>query len=103
MSRSGLLKSLQCGAIGAAAIMQVALATNFNSPSGDLATALDAYAAQTGVDLVVSEPALKGIRSAGARGEISADDALARILKGTGFTVRRQAGGIALVSGHPGL
>ncbi len=100
MSRSTCLRSLLLGTIGACACAQIAFAANFNIPSGDLATALDAYAAQTGVELIVSEDALKGRHSDGASGQISADDALAQILKGTGFTIHREAGAIALVPEH---
>ena len=100
MSRSTCLRSLLLGTIGACRnCAQIAFAANFNIPSGDLATAfLDAYAAQTGVELIVSEDALKGRHSDGASGQISADDALAQILKGTGFTIHREAGAIALSS-----
>jgi iron complex outermembrane receptor protein len=66
-------------------------AENFNIPSGDLKAALDTYAKQTGVALVVSGDAIRGVRSRGAKGELSADDALMRILDGTGFAVHHNS------------
>jgi len=99
MFRPITLKSLLM-ATAATAVAQMAMAADFNIPSGDLATALDAYAAQTGVELVVSESALKGMRSSGVRGQVSADEALTQILKGTGFSIHREGGAIALVPGR---
>jgi hypothetical protein len=78
-----------------------AFARDFNVPAGDLKTALDAYAKQTGVALIVSDEAVRGTRSGGAKGPLSPDDALARILKGTGFVVHHDySGAIAIVPGQ---
>jgi iron complex outermembrane receptor protein len=71
----------------------VAFAELFNIPAGDLKGALDVYAKQTGVELVVSAEALNGARTKGAKGELSPDDALTHILAGTGFVVHRHASG----------
>src|SRR5580692_12202103 len=81
---------------GSAAFMVlggVALAENFNIPAGDLKAALDAYTTQTGVELIVSSVALKGVKTRGAQGDLSADGALSRILSGTGFATRRAPSG----------
>ncbi len=76
-------------------------AENFNIPGGDLKTALDSYAAQTGQELLYAGTAVKGVRSHGARGELSADRALIHLLAGTGFTVHRDASGaLAIVPGQ---
>jgi outer membrane receptor protein involved in Fe transport len=78
-----------------------AFAHEFNVPAGDLKTALDVYAKQTGVALIVSDEAVRGTRSGGAKGPLSPDDALARILKGTGFVVHHDySGAIAIVPGQ---
>ena len=74
-----------------------AQAQDFNIPGGDLARALNAYTQQTGQSLVVSGEAVRGVQSKGARGSLSADDALSRILSGTGFTIQRDSGVIAVV------
>jgi len=97
MTKTVHLRALLLGSATAIGLVQLACAAGFNIPSGDLAQALDAYAAQTGVELVVSESALKGVHSPGANGQITPDEALARILRGTGFTVHREGGAIALV------
>ncbi len=82
-----LLASSACLFTGAAH------AGNFNIPAGDLESALNVYTAQTGAALLVSNDAIKGIRSKGARGSLSDDAALTNILSGTGFTMRRQPSG----------
>ncbi len=86
----------------AAAIVTVAYAENFNIPSGDLSAALDRYTQQTGVSLIVSGEAVRGIHTQGARGDFSAELALTRILNGTGFDVqRRPSGALMIVPGSP--
>src|SRR6185312_6541126 len=77
--------------IGAAA------AQDFNVPAGDLKLALDAYSAQTGTPLIYPAEAVRGIRTTGAKGPLSANDALSRILSGTGFAIHREEGAIAIV------
>src|SRR5690242_1902659 len=78
-----------------------ASARDFNIPSGDLEAALDTYTAQTGVALIVSNEAIHGIRTKGVQGDLSADDALTRLLSGTGFTTRRTAAGaVGIVRTH---
>ena len=75
-----------------------AFAENFNIPGGDLAMALDLYTRQTGVALLVSDDAIRGIRTEGVVGALSADDALTHILSGTGFVMkRRNTGAITVV------
>ncbi len=75
-----------------------AQAESFDIPSGDLATALNSYTKQTGVDLMVSGSDVKGIHTTGARGSLSVDDALMHILSGTGFRMKRApSGGLAIV------
>jgi iron complex outermembrane receptor protein len=74
-----------------------ASAEKFHIPASDLKTALDNYAAQTGVELVVSSEAVRGVRTRGASGDFSDEDALKRILSGTGFVARREAGAIVVV------
>jgi len=78
-----------------------AVAEDFNIPSGDLKTALDDYRAQTGVALYVPSDAVKGIHTQGVKGDLSPDEALTRILNGTGFMTRRDPSGmVAVLRGH---
>ncbi|HVZ68321.1 MAG TPA: TonB-dependent receptor [Rhizomicrobium sp.] len=92
--RAALLASV-CAAATAAA------ARDIDIPAGDLKAALDAYARQTGVALIVSDEAVRGTQTRGVKGALSPDEALARILKGTGFIVHRDySGAIAIVPGQ---
>jgi outer membrane receptor protein involved in Fe transport len=73
---------------------------SFDVPAGDLRAALTAYARQAGVQLIYRTDDLRGVRSPGARGPLSTQGALDRILRGTGFHVRRDASGaVAIVRG----
>ncbi len=82
---------------GALCIASVASAEKFSIPPGELSAALDAYTAQTGIGLIVSADAVKGVRTRGVRGDVSANDALQEILPGTGFVERHEATAIAIV------
>ena len=97
MSRTRLFKSMALGGVSALALSTAALASNFDIPSGDLETALNSYIAQTGTHLIVSEDAVKGVKTRGVRGELPEAVALARILAGTGFSAHNEAGVIAVV------
>ena len=74
-----------------------ALAASFNIPGGTLAEALDAYSSQSGVQLAISSRALQGVRTRGVSGEMSSDQALSRILSGTGFAAHKAGDSIAIV------
>ncbi len=74
-----------------------AQAEQFNISSGDLRNALKAYTAQTGVTLLVSDVAIRGVKTGGVKGNLSSDDALVRLLAGTGFKVHRDDGVVAVV------
>ncbi len=78
-------------------LSNMAMAANLNIPGGDLGTALDAYTAQTGIPLIMSYGVVKGTQTKGFKGEISTDEALTRILSGTGFASRRESGAIMIV------
>jgi len=98
MPRQVSLKTvLMLGSATAIALSGVAAAQDFSVPAGDLKHALDVYRAQTGMPLVVSSEAIKGVQSSGAKGDLSPDNALSRILSGTGFTAHRDPSGIVAV------
>ncbi|HUJ02307.1 MAG TPA: TonB-dependent receptor plug domain-containing protein, partial [Rhizomicrobium sp.] len=89
-----LLGSAACVALSATS----AGAANFNIPAGDLETALTTYTAQTGVPLIVSDEAVRGVQSHGASGDLTVSAALTHILAGTGFVAEpHSAGSIAIV------
>jgi iron complex outermembrane receptor protein len=87
------LKSALIGSASAIALATAAHAENFNIPGGDLETALNAYASQTGVALILSDTAVRGTHTKGVRGDLRADVALSHILEGTGFTTHRTPSG----------
>ena len=93
MSGSVRLGMVLAVGVCVASLSSVAFGENFNIHSGDLEAALDAYAQQTGVHLLYTEHSIQGVRTKGAAGTLSADDALSRILSGTGFTMRRDSSG----------
>ena len=60
--------------------------------------ALNAFTAQSNVQLAVSSDAIRGVRTRGTQGDLSPDVALLRILAGTGFTsMRDRSGAITIV------
>jgi iron complex outermembrane recepter protein len=70
----------------------------FRVPPGELKAALDAFAKQSGVQLVYRADEVGTVQSKGVTGTLSTDEALARILEGTGFTMHRDSSGaIAIV------
>jgi hypothetical protein len=71
---------------------------HFQIASGDLGQALDAYIRQSGRQLIYRVDDIRGAHSPGVQGEMSADDALAALLLGTGFTSRSDSSGaIAII------
>ena len=89
-----LLLSLACSAALAA---QAQTATRLTIPAGDLAGALDAYARQTGSQLVYRADQLKGARSQGLSAQTASPQALDALLKGTGFRAQRDPSGAVLI------
>ena len=83
-----------------AALCGSAFATSFDIPAGELKSALAAYVKQTGVTILYANDEMKGVKTKGAEGDFSTDDALSRILTGTGFEMRHQGGGIEIVRDH---
>jgi len=91
------LKVILLGTAFGLPLAAAASAENLNIPAGDLETALSAYTAQTGVPLALSATAASKVRTNGVRGDLSADEALSRILAGTGFVAHRDSGLITIV------
>ena len=97
MKNTAILKVLLGSSALSLALAHGAQGAEFNIPSGDLRTALDAYAGQAGVHLLYAEQAITGVRTPGIRGSLAPEEALSRLLKGTGFTAERDDGSIAIV------
>lgn len=86
------------GTAAAIAFVSAAAAGNFNIPGGDLASALNAYTEQSGVALIVSGEAVRGVRTKGVNGALNSDEALSRLLDGTGFVMQHRASGAVTVT-----
>jgi len=97
------LKTTLAGALAAWAMAGAVHAEDrrFDIPASDLRVALDAYARQSHQQIIYRTEDLQGARSPGARGALSDDAALARILAGTPFDVRRDASGALAVVRRP--
>ncbi|MDY0743368.1 TonB-dependent receptor [Paucibacter sp. R3-3] len=76
-------------------------ARDFNVAAGDLKSALDAYIAQAGVQLLYKVDDIKGLSTKGLKGQLSAEDALARLLEGTPLKVRRDPSGAIVIYVSP--
>ncbi len=88
-----LLLSLACSA----ALAAQAQGGRVDVPAGDLATALETYARQSGTQLVYRADQLKGARSAGVQGQTASPQALDALLTGSGFHAQRDDSGAVLV------
>ena len=89
------LKTRLMGGIAIAVLASAsAYAANFDIPGGDLAPALDAYQAQSGIPIVVAANAVKDIKTRGVKGDLPAEAALTKILKGTGFIATTGLSGV---------
>jgi iron complex outermembrane receptor protein len=100
MVRTKFLKAALAGGVCALVMAGAAMAQvrSFDIPEGDLKAALDTFARQTGVQLVYRVDDVRGAATAGAHGSLERDEALRRILAGTGLSVRRdRSGAIAIV------
>ena len=97
MKRLNHIKATLAGSAATLLLAGAANATQFNIPAGDLASALDAYTAQTGVSLLIGAETVRAARTRGAKGELTAEAALTHILAGTGFAARHESGVIVVV------
>jgi len=72
-------------------------------PAGDLVTGLDALAAQSGTQLLYRADQLKGVRTRGVHGNVSPDEALKKLLSGSGYDIHRDAssGAVVIVKADP--
>jgi outer membrane receptor protein involved in Fe transport len=74
-----------------------AQAASIDIPASDLETALNNYMAQTGVPLVLSATAASQVHTQGVRGNLPVDEALSRLLAGTGFSARHDSGVVTII------
>jgi len=84
-------------ALGGIVFATFAHAEDFDIPRGDLKAALDRYTTQTGTPLLYVTKAVEGVQTRGVSGDVNADQALAKILAGTGFVIHRDSSGVLAV------
>ena len=89
-----LAASVSCAAL----LAGTAQAEEFNVPAGYLKVALDTYARQSGVALLFSTQTIRGVRTGGVKGNLPANDALVKILAGTGLTAYHDPDGSVGIS-----
>ena len=70
---------------------------NYNIAAGSLQSALEAWAQQSGRQLIYPIDQIRDAVSSGARGELSSDAALNAILSGSGFGARTDASGAVAI------
>jgi len=90
-----LLLSMACSA--ALAAQAQAAPGRIDLPAGELATALNTLAKQSGTQLVYRADQMKGRRTTGVQGATNTDQALERLLKGSGFEAKRDPSGAVLI------
>lgn len=73
-------------------------AQSIDIPAGDLTTALEMLARQSGVELVYRPEALKGLRTEGVHGALTSEEAVQKLLEGTSLKLRADASGVLLIS-----
>lgn len=87
-----------CGGTAfAASAVEAAREVSFNIPPGDLGTALRAFGAQSGTEIIFSATAVQGRRTRGVRGRLDPHAALGQVLAGTGFAYLQDGSGALLV------
>ncbi|HVT25964.1 MAG TPA: TonB-dependent receptor [Rhizomicrobium sp.] len=96
MSKTGFLTSAAIAAL----LAMPANADGIDVPAGGLKDALSAYTAQTGVHVFYAESLVKGAQTKGFKGNLPADQALSRILSGTGLMPHQDAGVVEIVRGN---
>ena len=89
---------LACSAPVVLAAPANAQTREFHIPAGELKSALDAFARQTGEQVIYREDQVRSILSSGVSGKMQAGDALRVLLKDSGFEAfRDKSGAIAIV------
>jgi iron complex outermembrane recepter protein len=69
-----------------------------NIPAGDLRQALLKLSAQLGTELVYRPEQVQGVQTAGARGELTTEQTILRLLEGTPLVLRTDPSGAMLIT-----
>lgn len=88
-----------CGQARAEAVESL---RQYDIPAGSLAEALNRYAQQSGVALVVDADKIQGLRTEGLRGGYGVEEGFNTLLRGSGYVVGRTAAGYVLLPAPEG-
>ncbi|WP_308924541.1 TonB-dependent siderophore receptor [Janthinobacterium sp. J1-1] len=73
-------------------------AISYTIPAGPLAGALNRYAQQSGVAIVIDAAKVQGLSTAGLQGSYSVDEGFAVLLRGSGYAIGKTPTGYVLVA-----
>ncbi len=93
-----LLGIVAITAAAAGTVIQAAETRVFNIPPGELAPALESLAKETGLELVFRPDELRGIRTQGVSGNLSPQEAVAKLIHGTNLRIKTNSAGAILIS-----
>lgn len=100
MKKLGILRTALAGGVCALALATAAYAQEprpFDLPAGELSVALDAYIRQSGTQLIYQPSDVRGRRSARVSGTLPPEEALDRLLAGSGLRVVRDSTGAVMI------
>lgn len=79
------------------AYAQVGKLMPLDIPSGDLIASLRILTEQSGAEFVYREDQLSGLRTGGVRGSLTAEQALAKLLQGSGYSAKLDSSGVLII------
>ncbi len=97
MKVSGTLAALFCS-LTLSTSSAAESARQVNIPAGALTSALELLAKQSQVEFIYSRQQLEGLQTRGVRGDLTAREALTRLLEGTGLVVTTHPSGAILIT-----
>jgi iron complex outermembrane receptor protein len=92
-----ILSGLALAVVTAVAVANASEPRNFNIPPGELSSALESLAKETGLELIFQPSDLKGLQTQGVVGTLSPEQAVAQLINGTRLTIRTDAAGAMLI------
>ena len=98
MTRSAIALLLCSLSIAAHAIADNTARHAINIPAQDLGGALQQLAKQSGTDLIYRPDQVRGLKTPGAVGQFSTQEAVSKLLRGTQLTVSQDASGALLIA-----
>ncbi|SDO19407.1 iron complex outermembrane recepter protein [Rhodoferax sp. OV413] len=95
-ARLSLATSFALTGFGSAQAQALAPHTQYEIPAGPLAEALNRFAQQSGVAIVVDANKVQGLRSPGLHGSYELDEGFNLLLRGSGYVIAKTAAGYVL-------